>query len=139
MQTMKFFRTLIVWLLLLAIPLQGYAAVTMSLCATGTPLPVAQGHDDGGQAVRPHHAAQSDDTGHPMVSDAQPAGNHCPSPDGTSKCSTCAACCVVAGNTHPVLTLATAKPVGSESIPYIAIFDTAHISSGLERPPHPNA
>jgi hypothetical protein len=136
---MKLFRTLIVWLLLLAIPLQGYAAVTMSLCATGTPTPVAQVIDDGDQAAHQHHVAQPGDAGHAIAADAQPDGSHCPSPDGTSKCSTCAACCVVAGNTHPVVTLATAKPVGSESIPYIAIFDTAHISTGLERPPHPNA
>jgi hypothetical protein len=136
---MKLFRTLIVWLMLFAIPLQGYAAVTMSLCATGSPAPVAQVIDDDDQTVHQHHAAQAADAGHAMAADAQPSDSHCPSPEGTSKCSTCAACCVVAGNTHPVVTLATAKPVGSECIPYIAIFDTAHISTGLERPPHPNA
>jgi hypothetical protein len=72
-------RTLIVWLTLLALPLQGFASATMSLCV----LPAAAAHDVHAPAhghVQPTAAA--------VRGERHPGGHH-----QSGKCASCAACC----------------------------------------------
>lgn len=106
---MKSFRTLLVWLLLLAIPLQGFAAASSLLCAA-VDAPVTS------------HAATM-------------AEGHCESPASPAKCSSCAFCCVGAAIAPAFAVPAGLKPLGSELIPYAAMHVTAHIPGALERPP----
>lgn len=123
---MKHFKTLLVWLMLLALPLQGYAAASMALCKSGMPAqPPAHVHDAGAAG---HHA-------HAPVQ-AQAAGEHCASPSDMSKCSTCATCCAGAIMAPAVHQLALARPAGSQPIPYVSMHVTSHVPCALERPPH---
>jgi hypothetical protein len=119
---MKCFRTLLVWLMLLAIPLQGFAAASSSLCeAAGAP-------------VASHVAAASMDEGHCAEPDS--AAPDSAKPDSTAKCSSCAFCCVGMAIAPAFAALAAAHPLASEPIAYAAMHVTAHIPGGLERPPH---
>lgn len=71
--TMSRLRILFAWLLIAAVPMQGFTAASMLFCGMG-----AQ-HQHTDQASEPHaHATDS-------APDA--------SPDGGQKCSICAACC----------------------------------------------
>ncbi|MDQ1815706.1 hypothetical protein RBA41_20630 [Massilia sp. CCM 9210] len=99
-------RTLLVWLLLLAIPLQGFAAASSALC----------------------EAARA-----PVVSMDE---SHCHQPDSPAKCSNCAFCCVGMAIAPAFAALADARALASERIAYAAVHVTAHIPGGLERPPH---
>lgn len=123
---MKLINTLIVWLLLLAIPLQGHAVVSASLRAMSegsasivdTPLMAA--HDPSAS----HHVRSGD------------AHAHCEKSTAVHKCSHCASCSVSAflfPATWPTITL---TPHGSERFAYVEAFATTRQPDGLERPPH---
>lgn len=113
---MKCFRTLLVWLMLLAIPLQGFAAASSALCGAAA-APAAS------------HVAASMDQGHCATPDQ-------PAPDTPYKCSHCAFCCVGMTIAPAFAAPAAAHPLASEPIAYAAMHVTAHIPGGLERPPH---
>ena len=111
---MKTVKTWLLWLLLLAIPLQGFAAVSMVLCQSA---PVEQ------SAAVQHHTGQAD---------------HCAGAADTTmkKCSNCAACSVGAAIAPPVLPQVGMGPAGSEPVSTSSPYATSHIDQGLERPPH---
>ncbi|NHZ34515.1 hypothetical protein [Massilia rubra] len=113
---MKCFRTLLVWLMLLAIPLQGFAAASSALCAAAN-APLAS------------HAVASMDEGHCDKADSA-------APDSPAKCSNCAFCCVGMAIAPAFPAPGAAPPLASELIAYAAMHVTAHIPGGLERPPH---
>jgi hypothetical protein len=82
-------KVLIVWMILLAVPLQGFASATMSLCA---PSSAAAQHDhdhesmaDDADASGAH--AHGEDAGPDMQTDHHPATHH-----HTAKCTTCSTC-----------------------------------------------
>lgn len=86
---MPVLRILFAWLLIAAVPMQGFAAASMLFCGMG-----AQ-HQHAAEASEPHdhatpHSHTSDAAqGHAQAADpAQGA-----SPDTGQKCSICAACC----------------------------------------------
>ncbi len=122
---MTLLRPLFVWLLLLALPLQGLAAATMLNCATVHGAAVAA-HDD------PPHGHDHDHD-HGVMTAAQPdAAGDAHAPD--HKCSACAAC-------HASLGLPAALPA-------LPDFDIAEVhgtvpasgaspflTGGPERPP----
>lgn len=96
-------KSLIVWLLLLAVPFQGFASATMLVCA---PM-----QSSAGAAAAPHDhramlaaQAMSQDHGHHAAHAAATAG-HGDSTDhpsaGHSKCNSCAACCFGAAMPPP--------------------------------------
>ncbi|NHZ90262.1 hypothetical protein F2P45_14735 [Massilia sp. CCM 8733] len=114
---MKCFRTLLMWLMLLAIPLQGFAAASSALCEAAT-APLAS-----------HAAAASMDEGH-----CDEPGSA--TPDSAAKCSNCAFCCVGMAIAPACPAPGTAPPLASELIAYAPMHVTAHIPGGLERPPH---
>ncbi|WP_157778427.1 hypothetical protein [Massilia violaceinigra] len=107
-------RTLLIWLLLLAIPLQGFAAASSALCEAAR-VPVAS------------QVVASMDEGHCHQPD---------SPASPAKCSNCAFCCVGMAIAPAFAALADARALASERIAYAAVHVTAHIPGGLERPPH---
>lgn len=123
---MTCFRTLLVWLMLLAIPLQGFAAASSALCDAAT-APLAS-HAAAGMDAR-HCAGPDSNT--PDTDKA--AGN---TADSLAKCSSCAFCCVGTAIAPPCAAAADPRPPASEPIAYAAMHVTAHIPGGLERPPH---
>src|SRR5512133_412005 len=87
-------RLILAWLLMAAVPLQGWAAATMLFCGPMPPSVHAHAHEAGGQTdlhaapaahhhgMNPQHATHDDGTAaHP-----QPVG------DESHACSACAAC-----------------------------------------------
>lgn len=123
---MTFFRTWLVWLMLLAIPLQGFAAASSLLCeAPGKPVASHVGAN-----MHEGHCAGLDST---PPDDAKPDSTAAGSP---AKCSNCAFCCVGMAIAPAFGVAAEARPLASEAIAYAAMHVTAHIPGGLERPPH---
>lgn len=118
------------WLMLLAVPFQGFAAATMLPCAPATAAPAHQ-HVLDAAAHQHHHAAmQHDQAG--ADHGAKAHGQH-----GDAKCGSCAACCIGAALAPaPAAGLGPAAPQ-SVSIP----FDAGPLPSVHptlpERPPRP--
>lgn len=125
---MKTLKSILVWLLLLALPLQGFAAVSMSMCDMGVPKVVAAATIVAGDAspAMPegceHHSA------------AEAPGDD--SAASMAKCSTCASCSVGAAIVAALTLPPQVNSHGAERIPYVAAHDTACIYGALERPPH---
>jgi hypothetical protein len=125
------FRSLILWLALLAVPFQGFAAATMLPCAPATSAPQANGH--GTQAAGHGHAAMhkhNAPAGHAASDSGAAHGHH-----ASAKCGSCAACCIGAAMAPaPTLAVASIAPQ-SVSIP----FDAGHLPAVHptlpERPP----
>ena len=122
-------RVLLMWLLAVALPVQGVAAATMQFCGPGHhPQQVqAAPHDhdpDHGMADSAHHAGPADKA--PASADL--------SQHGQQKCSACAACCAGSAPPSAAITLPVVKPViervGVAQKPYVGP-DVA----GLEKPP----
>ena len=138
-------RTLLVWLLVLAVPAQGAAAVTMAFCgpnhhggSTAASAPQAgpaehSSHHGDGQGTPGHHeaAAQADE------SDAAAARPATSSPGGHAvkqKCSACASCCSLGAIPSPPLSVpapAVTPTVFSAIVPTVSAF----AADGPDRPP----
>jgi hypothetical protein len=132
---MKALKTLFVWILLIALPLQGFAAVSTSLCESGKAALVAAAaaDQDDRSVAAPGEAGDCD---HHQVPPPEETAKDCDTPSDTAKCSACAA-----GSVGPFITVAFAtlpalNTHGAEAIPYVAAHDTACIYGALERPPH---
>lgn len=148
---MGFFRTLLLCLLVLAVPAQGSAAITMAFCGPnhhgsepataaaqavgtehGTQHPGSSDHGDHGDPANPHHAQAGPDDGAAASDPAaeQPKSVH----GGKHKCSACASCCSAAAilSDLPVLVTPTAAAtVFAALVPTVGAFTP----DGLERPP----
>ncbi|NCT82488.1 MAG: hypothetical protein GXC94_05050 [Comamonadaceae bacterium] len=118
----KFWRIALAWLLAMALPIQGYAAQTLLLCAPAghqAPAMAEHGGHDHARMLEAAKAAPADDGGH-----AQHAG----------KCSVCSACCNAVALTSAVPGLAVAPP----DLPEVPTLQAAHdrvMVGGLDRPP----
>gem|GEM_PF-872366 len=100
------FRRLIIWIMLFALPLQGYAAVAMIYCGPSHHASAAVSHEvSAQQSTHPtahHHAndsgTQDASNHHHAEADTQPSGQHNSSNDSphnsSHKCSACSACCM---------------------------------------------
>jgi hypothetical protein len=97
---MSRFRVFLLWLAMLAVPFQGYAAATMALCGTAhapeTQAAAREAHMDHSAHDRTHdaHASHASDTAHD-------ASGHAPhhadaSSHSIHKCTTCSACHTIA-------------------------------------------
>lgn len=135
----RILTTVLLWLALLGLPLQGIAAAAQTVCApmarngsVGMPIAVAVHHHDG-QAITMAHA----DAGHhgaavkPATTlDASHGGMHKHAP-----CSACANCCAGALALLPEPRLGPAcgngLPAGAAPLPWLANV----VPDGLERPP----
>ena len=137
------FRSAMMWLLLVALPLQGFAAATMLNC--GPNHQQMWEASVGARAERSDPAAHGDHQ-HPMDSaDAhQKAEAGDPADEGgslhhlgklsTFKCSACAACCM--GVALPPSPLAFASsPPASVPTPNVSAPHVDFVSNGLDRPP----
>ena len=142
----RFVRCFVMWLLVLALPVQGFAASTMLLCGAGHhgAAPATEGGHD--HASHMHLGAQ-----HVFGASASHADDHAaeatPSHEGSAfgplaakdakamgKCSACAACCTVAF--LPTTVIAFTAPAPSRALPVVEL--TTHVgffTDGLDRPP----
>lgn len=143
-------RFVLLWLLALALPVQGLASAAMLHCASSHELMHALQGDAGLVAgavgarvsadVATHHGAH--DHGHPTMAAAQDGhdldlGRNAGDPltdQGTYSCSACAACCSACALSSSVPTLATPDfaPTVFAALAYAA---DAFAAEGPERPP----
>ena len=142
----RFVRCFVMWLLVLALPVQGFAASTMLLCGAGhhgTVQATEGGHD---HASHMHMGAQdvsavSESAAHDHAADTPLSHEDSAFSPLTAKhanvmgkCSACAACCTVAF--LPTNVIAFTAPAPSRVLPVVEL--TTHagfIADGLERPP----
>lgn len=131
-------RALLIGLLVLAVPLQGFAAATMAFCSPD--------HHGRGAAVtlhasvpadHAHHGAAATDHGHPQagfVADEDTASPAEPSGAKKHNCSACASCCSVGAilNSVVALPVPTFTPTGFSTLePSVDAF----AAGGPDRPP----
>lgn len=108
------FRTLLLWLMMLALPIQGFAAASMLFCGMGASnvttaalVSPAMDHHAGSDTALQHD--HSDDMSmakmSPQSSDVQKHFS-----DATHKCGICAACCGAAWINHLPSYVAVGSP-----------------------------
>lgn len=131
----RILKTLLLWILIAALPVQGLAAASNASCGpahhvSAAAAAVADQHH--GDASIHHHDGGMHAAGHVAAADTveapSAAGDH-------GYCSACAACCIGATGPPPALTLV----ISDRCSEAIAIFAppafAGHIPAGLERPP----
>jgi hypothetical protein len=116
-------RAILLWLLMLAVPFQGYAAVAMAFCA---PAPVGlqagRGHDHAAH----DHAASQDAHEHEA---GDPAARHQDHDDqgASHKCGNCAAC-------HAVGMAPTLEPILLKGLPRADLLEPFHPVASVSPP-----
>lgn len=116
-------RSLLVWLLLLAVPFQGFASATMLLCAP--PATAAPAHHDHAAML----AAQA--AGHQHQGDAPASHDH----HAGAKCGQTGACCVGAAIPPAIVSFIPAPAPRTGPVVLAAGFLPSVDLAGLERPP----
>lgn len=155
----RLLRTVLTWLLVLALPAQGYAAQAMLFCGPahhGTVVsvavddPAAHGHAEHGgrgHADADHHHPDGAVHGHAEAdtgdgeTDAEPqdldaSGDNAAKAESSSAgtCSACAACCNAAAISSPSQAFAPVRLTSDYGIAAIERHDS-RADGGLERPP----
>ena len=154
---LKQFRTALVWLVMLAIPTQGFAAATMLYCGPGhqhaltgpeaaTPAGYtavafqhAASHAQDAQAAHSDHGvhdhavsgAQHEESAN-VADQASAPGASDQSP--TAKCSVCALCCNAAAIVSSTLAV---PPLSVSPAPVVTVFESpvTFFTDGPKRPP----
>lgn len=136
-------RTLLIWLLVLAVPAQGAAAATMAFCgpnhhggeSTSAPLDLssnASEHSHHGDAA-PVHEVDAEASADAVIADDSSVivkASHA----AKQKCSACASCCSLGAilTTVPVIPVADSAPtVFATVVPTVDAF----AADGPDRPP----
>jgi hypothetical protein len=135
------FRSLLLWLLLLALPFQGVASASMLLCtpsgAAAQPASQAQaqampaGHDHAAMLAAAKAHSPAADAVHGGA-DHDGASGHA---QGGAKCGTPGACCVGASLVADISVAVPSMPSSSQPVPFRARVLPAVDLAGLERPP----
>lgn len=127
-------RCLLIWLMALAVPLQGVAAASLRHCLPDHQRPHTL-HADGHPHAGPSHSHHAGDAASSSGSTTPDAGPH-KSAEGfkAGKCSACAACCVALGLPTPAVQV---PEVPADA--FIAILRSAappsFVPGRLDRPP----
>lgn len=135
----RFLKTLLLWLVLLALPFQGIAAAMQSVCtpsagkgSAGVPVSLEVRHHDG-HAMNMAHADAGHQHASVKVSNASGKSND--SKHAHAACSLCAHCCAGAyallSKPDPEPGCRNCLPVTTATLPWLA----GVVPSGLERPP----
>ena len=140
----RFFKTAMLWLLALALPMQGFATVTQASCA---PQMQAQhvvassgGMQDSGyshhQSTAEHQHHQMDISAeHAVHADADTSSDHQSNTHANVKCSACATCGMGIAML-PVMPELPTFPIASTSVvSSLSVLFPGHIPDGLKRPP----
>lgn len=139
-------KTLLLWLIIATLPLQGLAAVTKSACGPAHHHPpsvamVTEQHEHAemhhgsyGGAER-HHGNHADHAEVVVAGDASDAKSSDNAAHASSYCAACAACCFGAA-APPSAMLPAPEPTASESIVLSPVSLLAgHVPSTPKRPP----
>ena len=125
---------MLMWLLAVALPLQGVSAATMAACGVGH----HGGASASSQTVSPesrqvhgHDASMARE--HAGAIHAHSTKSDLPE-DVAHKCSACASCCLGAAVPTPTLSFDTAR-LTAHFAPLVARTLAAFVTEGLERPP----
>lgn len=133
-------RFLLLCLMAIALPVQGFAAAGMKHCGPmhdrmqAAMAAQAVHHDDGHVH---HHDADGAPQGHDGGADAAdhaPAAEKSRAATAAVKCSACAACCVALGLPASALQLPQPPAEGLQP-PLVTAEAAAFLTGGLERPP----
>lgn len=137
----KFNRLILLWLLIMAIPLQGLAVTSMMLCAPEQHQVSTVQSTHGEQAGEHKHGADHlAHEGHVQHEQTHETDGHSSDTVAThqhtskDKCSSCSACCVGAVLLTSCLATLISRPA-SEKIDLVFSSHVGHISDSLERPP----
>lgn len=139
----RLFKTAMLWLLALALPVQGFAAVTQSSCAPQIQHMLAESAAMQSSVQSHHQSASAEHQHHQMNVQAKHAANvdtsaapdHQTNSHAKVKCSACATCCIGIAML-PVMPQLPAFPLAST--PIVASLSSlfpGHIPDGLKRPP----
>lgn len=112
-------RLLFAWLVLAALPLQGFAAASMLYCGMG-----AAGHGAAAQvqAMTPDHHDHAAHNHAPVAKVEKTADGKAQLPDSSHKCGVCASCCSSAAITETPRVLAiTQLPQSEAAAPFVPI------------------
>ncbi len=136
-------RSLVVWLMLLAMPVQGYASATMMACASSAPsapdaamtmaAPMAGVHDHAAMLAAAHRGATGGHAAHGAAHHSD--GREHDHGRDHGKCADCAACCVGAALVPSGATVAP-PALGGRSVP-IALYTDALPAVDLAHPERP--
>ena len=143
-------RILLTCLLLIALPIKGFAATSMLACGPnhhhlyGTAAHEGEvasslSHDHGNGETHQHSAMQplaSDPAQSGVLSDDAASAGRSPPLNANFKCNTCAPCCASAMLTNDV-SIQLAAPVGSSEFPTFKIIYRSATVGRLDRPPRP--
>lgn len=136
----RFLKTLLLWLLLAALPVQGMAAAAMAACACGphhgaAPAPFAAHHPHEASMAQPARDMDHDYTAADPVTHKGHRGEHGASVHGASVCGACANCCpaAVALSPAPISMPQRAATIALPAYPLPLV--VSFIPSALERPP----
>ena len=144
-------RSALLWLLLFALPLQGFAAATMLTCGpnhhrvaefTRSAAAESQGHATHGDPHHDHdHAMGAADAGAVTAADGGAAGAgagassaHHLDKLSKFKCSACASCCIGAALPAAALLFASFAPAAAPSF-FVAVEPVGFFTDGPDRPP----
>lgn len=140
----KFLKPFVLWLLLIAVPFQGYAAATMMCCGSAHSKGVGHAaqeqvgdihshlsgmdHDHDEDAVAASNATESDSDAHHHDGDT--------SKRVAFKCSACASCCVGAAIVQTSENSLSVAPLNSMRIAFFTRHFHRFVPDTLERPPY---
>lgn len=137
-------KTLLLWLLALALPVQGYAAVAKLSCGPTHHAPTAVSHVERSHLAtmsthsgfdHPHHADMTDDGVQAAAGKLDGDANAALDKTENGKCSACATCCV-GGAMLPSMSNWSPVAEGSNlAISAAVSFFSGPIPDGLKRPP----
>ena len=124
-------RILVLWLLMAGVPLQGYAAATMLLCAP----PAAPAHPAAMAHGEHDNAAMLAAQGHGDQQDQQDNQNQQGTHNGDAKCAGAAFCCTGAPLTGAMPMAPSLPDARGAPVPFDGTAPAAVDLAGLERPP----
>jgi hypothetical protein len=129
------FRIALMWLLAFALPMQGWAAATMTHCGPS--------HHRTAAMAMESHEGHVHEVALPTVADPSdgldPSDHEQHQPDHISslKCSACATCCMGSGLPSAAQTVhAMDRPHSAQAT--IQVTHAVFLTSGLDRPPRPS-
>ena len=132
----KLFHTVVVWLMLLAIPFQGFAAAAMPLCPPVEQTSISARPDLSASSGDDHASMHADLVMQHVHETGGPSEHHSDSPHHTdAKCGVCAACCVGAAMAPPIGVSFVLQATETNRFSVIFNFPRSIVLARLERPP----
>ena len=138
---LRILKTLLIWFMIAAMPVQGLAAVVKASCGPAhhdglSASKAGHVHDaaHGAADAHHHHDGEQQAGFDAEPAEASPEASHATA-HGSSYCSACAACCVGAFAPPPVVVLPTVHDHSASVLIPPRHIAPGYVPGGLERPP----